>query len=240
MSNRSYAPRHAGEIQPSTGDSGHRTARRVTAVIGTLGVAAVVSTSIAGAADATTSYAVWDRVANCESNNHWHINTGNGFYGGLQFSAGTWSAKGGHKYARQAHLATRVEQIEVARRVLASQGPGAWPVCGPRAGLTRSSGHATRAALPRVAGTVSHPVAHTTHKKKHHATKHHAKKHHAKSHHKSRTHHGATYKVRSGDTLAKIARKLHVSGGWHALYRANHTHMSNPNVLHIGQVLRLP
>ncbi len=178
--------------------------------------------------------AVWDRVAKCESGNHWHINTGNGFYGGLQFSAGTWAAKGGHKYARQANLASRVEQIEVARRVLASQGAGAWPVCGARAGLTRASGHATRAALPRVAGTTSHTVAHTTHKK------HHAKKHHTKKHHKSRTHHGATYRVRSGDTLAKIAHKLHVHGGWHALYRANRSHMSNPNVLRVGQVLRLP
>jgi nucleoid-associated protein YgaU len=113
-------------------------------------------------------------------------------------------------------------------------------VCGPRAGLTRSSGHATRAALPRVAGTTSHTVAHPTHKK-HHTKKHHTKKHHhAKRHHKSRTHHGATYRVHSGDTLAKIAHKLRVHGGWHALYRANRSHMSNPNVLYVGQVLRLP
>jgi nucleoid-associated protein YgaU len=104
-------------------------------------------------------------------------------------------------------------------------------VCGPRAGLSRSSGHATHAKLPRVAGqrVVAHKKA-ASHKK-------HAVKHHAKAHHKSRH---KTYRVKSGDTLAKIARHLHVAGGWKALFRANRSHLSNPNVLRVGQVLRLP
>jgi LysM repeat protein len=230
----SYFPKHSRHPQSSRRQSGlrRRTGRGVTVLVGTLGAAAVVGTTLASAADAAPSYKVWDRVAHCESGNRWHINTGNGFYGGVQFSAGTWAAYGGHKYARQANGASRIEQIEVARRVLASQGPGAWPVCGPRAGLTRSSGHATHAALPRVAGTTSHTVAHKKHK-----TKHHTKRTH---HKKSRGAHGATYKVHRGDTLAKIAHKKHVSGGWHALYRANRSRMSNPNVLYVGQVLRLP
>jgi resuscitation-promoting factor RpfA len=231
MSTRSYVPKHSRRHAPN---AARGTVRRVTTVVGTLGAAAVVGTTLASAADAAPSYyRVWDRVAHCESTNHWHINTGNGFYGGLQFSAGTWRAHGGHKYAGQASRATRAEQIEVARRVLASQGPGAWPVCGPRAGLTRSSGHATHAALPRVAGTTSHT---STHKK--HKTKHHAKR--TVHHKKSRATHAKTYRVHSGDTLAKIAHKKHVHGGWHALYRANRSHLSNPNVLRVGQVLRLP
>src|SRR6201994_3610043 len=72
----------------------------------------------------------WDRVASCESGGNWGINTGNGYLGGLQFTQGTWASHGGSEYAPSAHLATRDQQIAVAERVLASQGRGAWPVCG--------------------------------------------------------------------------------------------------------------
>ena len=72
----------------------------------------------------------WDRVASCESGGNWGINTGNGYRGGLQFSQGTWSAHGGGEYATSANQATRDQQIAIAERVLASQGRGAWPVCG--------------------------------------------------------------------------------------------------------------
>src|ERR1700689_3748427 len=72
----------------------------------------------------------WDRVAACESGGNWGINTGNGYHGGLQFSQGTWAAHGGGEYASSANQATRDQQIAVAERVLASQGRGAWPVCG--------------------------------------------------------------------------------------------------------------
>ncbi len=72
----------------------------------------------------------WDRVASCESGGNWGINTGNGYHGGLQFSQGTWAAHGGGEYASSANQATRDQQIAVAERVLATQGRGAWPVCG--------------------------------------------------------------------------------------------------------------
>jgi len=72
----------------------------------------------------------WSAVAACESGGNWSINTGNGFYGGLQFTEGTWLANGGGQYASSADLATPAQQIAVAERVLASQGIGAWPVCG--------------------------------------------------------------------------------------------------------------
>ncbi|MBS9532338.1 transglycosylase family protein [Mycobacterium sp. M1] len=72
----------------------------------------------------------WDHVARCESGNNWAINTGNGYQGGLQFSPSTWSAHGGGKYAPSAHLASREQQIAIAEHVLATQGRGAWPVCG--------------------------------------------------------------------------------------------------------------
>jgi resuscitation-promoting factor RpfA len=72
----------------------------------------------------------WDRVAACESGGNWGINTGNGYHGGLQFSQGTWASHGGGEYASSANQASRDQQIAVAERVLASQGRGAWPVCG--------------------------------------------------------------------------------------------------------------
>ena len=72
----------------------------------------------------------WNAIAACESGGNWGTSTGNGFYGGLQFSQGTWDAYGGGQYASTAAGASRSQQIAVAQRVLGSQGIGAWPVCG--------------------------------------------------------------------------------------------------------------
>ena len=72
----------------------------------------------------------WAAIAACESGGNWSANTGNGFYGGLQFTQGTWDAYGGGQYAASANQASESQQIAVAERVLAGQGIGAWPVCG--------------------------------------------------------------------------------------------------------------
>ena len=72
----------------------------------------------------------WDAIAQCESGGNWSINTGNGYYGGLQFSQQTWEAYGGLTYAPRADLASRGAQIAVAEKVYAAGGLGAWPVCG--------------------------------------------------------------------------------------------------------------
>jgi hypothetical protein len=77
----------------------------------------------------------WKRLAECESGRRWHINTGNGYYGGLQFSASTWRAFGGGKFASYAHRATRDEQIRIAEKVRKHQGWGAWPHCSRKLGL---------------------------------------------------------------------------------------------------------
>ena len=77
----------------------------------------------------------WDRLANCESGGNWAINTGNGYHGGLQFSAGTWRAYGGAEFAPFAYQASREQQIAVAERTLAGQGWGAWPACSSKLGL---------------------------------------------------------------------------------------------------------
>ena len=73
--------------------------------------------------------AAWDMVAACESGNNWSINTGNGYYGGVQFDQNTWERNGGLRYAPRADLATREEQIAIAEVTRARQGWGAWPVC---------------------------------------------------------------------------------------------------------------
>ncbi|MFD7977930.1 transglycosylase family protein [Streptomyces sp. NPDC059071] len=78
----------------------------------------------------------WGCVAQCESGGDWRANTGNGFYGGLQFWQPTWEEFGGRRYARRADLATRAQQITVAEGVLRVQGWGAWPVCSRRYGLS--------------------------------------------------------------------------------------------------------
>ncbi|SDP44449.1 Transglycosylase-like domain-containing protein [Pedococcus dokdonensis] len=130
-----YAPKHsARKAKPVR--------RRVTGV-----AVAGVATVAGGMATATSAQAstVWDRVAACESGGNWSINTGNGYYGGLQFSDRTWDGFGGERYAATANRATKAEQITIAQKVLASQGPGAWPTCGARAGLTRANGAAVNA-----------------------------------------------------------------------------------------------
>ncbi len=78
--------------------------------------------------------ATWDAIAGCEAGGNWAINTGNGYFGGVQFDQGTWERNGGLRYAPRADLATREEQIAVAEVTRERQGWGAWPVCSGRAG----------------------------------------------------------------------------------------------------------
>jgi uncharacterized protein YabE (DUF348 family) len=94
------------------------------------------STPSAPAAPAVSGGSVWDALAQCESGGNWAINTGNGYYGGLQFSYGTWLAYGGGAYAQTANLATREQQIAIATKVRDARGGyGDWPSCASRLGL---------------------------------------------------------------------------------------------------------
>ncbi len=87
----------------------------------------------------------WSGVANCESSGNWAANTGNGFYGGLQFTQSTWNAFGGSGNAANA---SQAEQIRVAENVLAGQGVGAWPVCGQYLTTGTTAGNYEAAAAP--------------------------------------------------------------------------------------------
>ncbi|MEV7778949.1 transglycosylase family protein [Kitasatospora sp. NPDC088351] len=120
-----------------TGRHRRRTqAEKAIAVAGVAGVGLAMPLLTASGASAAPA-STWDAVAQCESGGNWSINTGNGFYGGLQFTSSTWKAYGGNAYAAQANQASKAQQISVAEKVLASQGPGAWPVCSQKAGLTK-------------------------------------------------------------------------------------------------------
>ena len=98
-------------------------------IAGALAVAPMAASIGLAAGTANADSVNWDAVAACESGGNWAINTGNGYYGGLQFTMGTWRSNGG---SGSPHQASREEQIRVAENVLRSQGIGAWPTCGGR------------------------------------------------------------------------------------------------------------
>ena len=172
--------------------------RRLVGIL--VAVALAVGMSFGAAKPAEAKAGVWNRVAKCESGGRWKINTGNGYYGGLQFSAGTWRAYGGKKYGKQAHKASKAEQIAIARRVLAGQGPGAWGGCARKAGLTKKTGKAKRHAKPAL--TKAQKKAKAAKIKKLKATK-------------------VATVTKKTHSLKKLAKRYYVKGGWQAVYRLN-------------------
>ncbi|MFG2498783.1 transglycosylase family protein [Streptomyces sp. NPDC048441] len=199
---------------------------RRTAVIGGAALLAplglLTATGQAGAADS----GVWDRIAQCESGGNWQINTGNGYYGGLQFSAGTWRAYGGGAYAATADRASKAQQIAVATKVQRAQGWGAWPSCSARAG---AAGGAPGAAAPAVPAAPAAPKA---------VKKQPAKEPRRAPSQADRGSGRADYTVRQGDTLSRIAAAHGVS--WHKVYAANKAVIGgDPNVIMPGQRLDL-
>ena len=126
-----------------------------------LGMAAIAGAAVAiplgvsaGTANAATHN--WDGVAQCESGGNWSINTGNGYYGGLQFSQSTWTANGGTGSPANA---SKAEQIRVAENTLQTQGPGAWPVCGQHLTTGTSTPEAAPAPKPAPAPAPAPAVA---------------------------------------------------------------------------------
>ncbi|WP_424184087.1 transglycosylase family protein [Actinokineospora sp. G85] len=193
------------------------------------------------AAPASADSVNWDAVAQCESGGNWAINTGNGYSGGLQFHPNTWRANGG---TGSAHNASRAEQIRVAENVLKTQGIGAWPVCGKKAGsAAKPSGNTEqKAATPKKSTTQKK----STTPKKSTATAP-AKKQQQPQPQQAApapapvTTSGVTksnpagdYTIVAGDTLSKIAASQAVEGGWQALAEKNKDFISNPNLILVG------
>ncbi|GGW02357.1 transglycosylase family protein [Streptomyces globisporus] len=204
----------------------------------TAGGAGIALPLITAASAGAASGEVWEKVAACESSGNWAVNTGNGYYGGLQFSGSTWAAFGGTQYAPRADLATREQQIAIAERVLDGQGPGAWPTCSVRAGLTRGgdapettpeTGIAPQSAGSRTAQAAAAPQS--------------APPRQARPAEATPTHVPGkrdAYTVASGDSLSGIASAQRVPGGWQGLYAANRTVVGgDPDLIFPGQRLSL-
>ncbi|MDX3855132.1 transglycosylase family protein [Streptomyces sp. AK02-01A] len=207
----------------------------------TAGGAGMALPLIAAGSAHGASVDVWEKVAACESTGNWHINTGNGYYGGVQFTQSTWEAYGGGKYAARADLADRDQQIAVAEKVLEGQGPGAWPTCSVRAGLTRGADAPDiapekareGAGAPQAQGGVQGGVQ-------------------AKARQSEQTRPKKTasptsvptqregYTVARGDSLSEIAVDESVRGGWQRLYEENRRLIgSDPDLIFPGQKLVL-
>ncbi|GHB84344.1 transglycosylase [Streptomyces cirratus] len=223
-----------------------RTTRIVT-LAGVAGVAVAAPLMAAGSASAATA-SEWDRVAACESGGNWAINTGNGYYGGLQFSSSTWAAYGGKAYAAQANQASKSQQIAIAEKVLKGQGKGAWPSCG--VGLSNSSysgGGAAEApkpkpktetetkAAPAPKKETKRPEAPVTRSERSEATP--APKAAPKTE-APKTGNGS-YEVQEGDTLGTIAEVNAVKGGWEKLFELNKDIVSDADLIFPGQKLKL-
>ena len=193
---------------------------------------------LTGAAQAATDEQ-WDNVAHCESGGNWHINTGNGYYGGLQFTEGTWMNYGGGVYASRADLATRDEQIAIANKVLAAQGWGAWPICSHYAGPAGTDSWAARPVPTSSASSTQGSSA------RHQSTQGDiipaGLTRGSEQFRMLRPSTGAhsVYTVKAGDSLIGIADKHNVS--WRKIYRMNRTLIgNNPSMIRPGMHLHIP
>lgn len=235
-----------------SGKGRHRRPSRPTRAVKLAGItgAAVAAPLLASGNASAATASEWDAVARCESGGNWSINTGNGYYGGLQFAASTWAAFGGTAYAPRADLATKEQQIAVAEKVLAVQGKGAWPVCGkvlsraPYNGGASSgngsqgggsggfakSGTAKRSTEQRSDRSAARPAPRKQAPQKKTVT--------APAGKKAGKGDGE-YEVVPGDTLSGIAERHDVRGGWQKLYELNRDVIDEPDLIYPGQLLHL-
>ena len=216
-------------------------------------VAATMSMPAANAVDGAT----WDALAQCESGGNWSINTGNGFYGGLQFTQQSWNGVG---MSGSPATATRAQQIEAGERLLAIQGWGAWPACSAKLGLYGKTGAAptytepttTVAAQSQTQQTYTAPAAQAAPAAPAVQTAPAAAEAPAAPAAAPAVEAPAapvavapkaaagTYTVVPGDSLSLIAAKLGVAGGYQAIAAANTDIIYNVDLIFPGQVLTIP
>jgi nucleoid-associated protein YgaU len=232
----------------------HRRASKLVRFATFAGVAgtAIAVPLIGATSSSAASVATWDAVAQCESGGNWSINTGNGYYGGLQFSQSSWEAAGGLQYAARADLATKDQQIAVAEKLLALQGPGAWS-CAGAGGLTaggpspvlstggstsgsttKSSGSTASSSSSTSSSTTSTPAAKPAAQPKKSTTTHRT----TTTHTVVRKGDGE-YTVVRGDSLSGIAAAHHVNGGWRKLFELNQDIVRSADLIYPGQHLHL-
>ncbi|MFM9371619.1 transglycosylase family protein [Streptomyces sp. Da 82-17] len=214
-------------------------AGRALALAGVAGAAVAAPLATAGSASAATA-SEWDAVAQCEAGGNWSINTGNGYYGGLQFSASTWNAYGGTKYAATADQATKAQQIEIGEKVLAGQGKGAWPNCGT--GLSNAAYDGGGSAQPAEQAPQQQAAPQPERKAEQPASR-------SQERAPQKTVETPTgkkvkkgdgeYKVKKGDTLSSIAEAHDVKGGWAKLFDLNKDIVDDADFIYPGQQLHL-
>jgi LysM repeat protein len=193
-------------------------ATRTVARVAIAGIAVGAPLAIAATPASATN---WDAIAQCESGGNWSTSTGNGYYGGLQFSQSTWKAYGG---TGSAQSASREQQIAVAERVLQGQGIGAWPVCGKKGGgssAPKATGKSTTSTTKKV-----------TPKKSTAAPKQAAA---PAATGVSSSNPAGDYTVVAGDTLSKIAKQFNVQGGYAKLQDLNAKYIPNADLILVGQ-----
>ncbi|MEV6262310.1 transglycosylase family protein [Streptomyces sp. NPDC051784] len=213
---------------------------RIATLAGVTGAA--VAVPLMGATNASAaSVETWDAVAQCESGGNWSINTGNGYYGGLQFSQSSWAAAGGTQYAARADLATKDQQIAAAEKLLDIQGPGAWS-CAGAGGLTNDgvdpgvdTGSAKNGDTAPKAAPERKAEQPTTRSEKRTAPE---KTVTTPTGQKVAKGDGE-YKVKAGDTLSKIADAKKVKGGWKKLFKLNDDIVEKADLIFPGQQLHL-
>ncbi|GGS06388.1 transglycosylase [Streptomyces aureoverticillatus] len=229
-------------------------ATRAATVVGVTGAAVAAPLMATGTANAATADQ-WDRVAQCEAGGNWSINTGNGYYGGLQFSASTWAAYGGTKYAATADKASKAQQIEIGQKVLAGQGKGAWPSCG--VGLTsapyngggaeqpqqqakpQQQAQPQQQAKPQQQAQPQQQAKPQPQPQKQTAPQTESKKTVETPTGKVVKKGDGEYKVKTGDTLSKIAESHDVKGGWQKVYKLNGDIIDDADFIYPGQQLHL-
>ncbi|WP_333768442.1 transglycosylase family protein [Streptomyces sp. IBSBF 2435] len=229
----------------------HRRASKMVRFATFAGVAgtAIALPLIGATSSSAASVATWDAVAQCESGGNWSINTGNGYYGGLQFSQSSWEAAGGLQYASRADLATKDQQIAAAEKLLAIQGPGAWS-CASAGGLTSggpspdinpggssSSSSSSTSAKKTTPAKKTAPAKSTAKPAK--AAKPAKPAKNTATDWQRHSGHKGDYTVVSGDSLSGIAASHHVAGGWHKLFDLNKDSVKDADLIFPGQHLHL-
>ncbi|GAA3101952.1 LysM peptidoglycan-binding domain-containing protein [Streptomyces echinatus] len=214
-----------------------RTGRTTAALAGAALLAPLGLLAATGNAAAADN-GVWDRIAQCESGGNWHINTGNGYYGGLQFSASTWSAYGGTAYAPTADQASQGAQIAVATKVQQAQGWGAWPVCSARAGATGAAPAADRTGSSGTSARTGGATAKSAPARSAPAKSAPARTPERPAAGTGRGASRGDYTVREGDTLSTIAARHGTT--WQRIYAANEAVIGDdPDLIVPGQRLAL-
>ena len=248
--------------------SATRSRRATASIVAGMTLAGAAAVGFSAPAQAAT-VDTWDRLAECESNGTWDINTGNGFYGGVQFTLSSWQAVGGEGYPHQASKAEQIKRAEILQDL---QGWGAWPLCSQKLGLTQADAEAgdvdaTEAAPVAVERTATvqrqsaadeaaaeqaaaerwaaeqaaaEQAAADKAAAQRAAAAEKAAAQKAAAAEQAVVAEAETIVVKSGDSLWKLANEYEVEGGWTALYEANKGAVSDAAVIYVGQELVLP